>query len=38
MDAAATLVVAIAMLITLDVAAVHIGHGPVRRSTGARRR
>jgi hypothetical protein len=38
MDAATTLVVAIAMLITLDVAAAHLGHGPARRPPSRRRR
>jgi hypothetical protein len=31
MDASTTVVVAIAVLLTLDVAALRIGHGPARR-------
>ena len=37
MDAATTLLVAIATLITLDVVALNIGRGPVRRTVARRR-
>ena len=37
MDAAALLTFSIAVLITLDVAAARIGHGPTRRPARSRR-
>jgi hypothetical protein len=37
MDAAALLTFSLALLLTLDVAAMRIGHGPTRRPTRWRR-
>jgi len=38
MDATSTVVVAFAVLLTLDVVAIRIGHGPARREPRPRRR
>jgi hypothetical protein len=38
MDAGTTLILAIALLLTLDVAALKMGHGSNRRTRSARRR